>query len=129
MTKPLNPATISEPTGPYSHAVWVDKPGQWLHVSGQIGLTSEGAIPATAADQAQLAWENLLTILAEAGMGVENLVKITTYLTDAADLAQCAEVRLGFLGNARPASTLVIVKQLVKPELKFEIEAVAFRAG
>ena len=53
-------------------------------------------------------------------------VKVTTYLVDGADMSKLGPVRGGFLGDARPASTLVVVKALARPEWLFEVEATAF---
>jgi enamine deaminase RidA (YjgF/YER057c/UK114 family) len=68
-----------------------------------------------------------MAILKDAGMDVTCLVKITTFLTDDSNLAENAKVRAGFLGSARPASTLLVVKALARPEWMIEVEAVAFR--
>jgi enamine deaminase RidA (YjgF/YER057c/UK114 family) len=101
--------------------------------------------------QAERAWSNLLAVLGEAGLGVEHLVKVTTYVTDPALLGEFSAVRAKYLGQAgsgaaqpgatrpdaarpgaarpdvaRPASTLVIVKALARPEWLVEVEAVAF---
>ncbi len=62
-------------------------------------------------------------------MGVGDLVKITTYLVNADDLAAAGAARARFLGDARPASATVIVKALVKPEWLIEIEAIAAQSA
>lgn len=129
MTLRLNPARVAAPTGPFSHGIAVDGPGRWLHVSGQIGIGVDGKLADDIAGQATQAWENLLAVLSEAGMGVEHLVKLTTYLVDSAHLAVVNPIRGGYLGEARPASTLIVAKELAKAEWLFEIEAVAFKAA
>ena len=101
--------------------------GQWLHVSGQIGVRPDGTLGAGFSEQARLAWENLMAVLAAARMDESHLIKLTTYLTDAADLKDLNPVRSGFLKEARPASTLIIVKALARPEWLFEVDAVAYR--
>ena len=65
--------------------------------------------------------------LRKAGFTVDDLVKITQYLTDAADIAAHAAIRARFLGSARPASMLVVVPALVWPQMTIEIEAWAAR--
>lgn len=129
MTDFLNPAGAPTPAGPYSQAVSVGGGGRWLHVSGQIGVDVDGRVAEGVEAQATQAWQNLLAVLAGAGMRVDDLVKLTTYLVDAADLAAVNAVRTRFLGSARPASTLVVAAALAKPEWRFEIEAVAFAAA
>lgn len=123
-----NPSSISPPVGAYSNGVSAPGQGRWLHVAGQIGLRPDGSLAEGLAAQAEAAWSNLLAILKDADMGVENLVKVTHYLLDAADLAEYGPVRSRFLGEARPASTLLVVKSLAKPEWLVEIDAVAWRA-
>ncbi|MFC6281387.1 MULTISPECIES: RidA family protein [Polaromonas] len=124
----LNPPAIAAPVGAYSHGVLAPATGQWLHVSGQIGVRPDGSLGSGFAEQARLAWENLLAVLAAAHMDASHLVKVTTFMTEAGDLKDLNPVRSAFLGEARPASTLLIVKALARPEWLFEVEAVAYRA-
>ena len=78
--------------------------------------------------EADKAWENVIECVKEAGMGTEDIVKITAYLTDEGDYPYFANSRSKFLGDARPASTAILVKALVKKEWRFEIEAVAAKS-
>lgn len=128
MTELLNPSTVPAPAGPYSQGVVAAGPGRWLYIAGQIGVDTAGTLAEGTPAQATQAWRNLVAVLEAAGMGVEHLVKVTTFLVDGADMAAVGPVRAGFLGAARPASTLVIVKELARKEWRFEVEAVAFRA-
>jgi enamine deaminase RidA (YjgF/YER057c/UK114 family) len=123
-----NPASIAPPAGTYSHAIEVPPGARWLHVSGQVGIAPDGNLGKDVAEQSRIVWDNILAILAEAGMGLEDVVKVTAYLTDEADLPAYAEARAGVLGDARPCSTLVIVPALVKPEWKVEVDIVAASA-
>jgi len=123
----FNPSDMPPPVGPYSQLVATDVPGRWVHISGQVGVTVDGQTPPDMASQAELAWEAVRRALAAAGMGMEHLIKTTTYVIDRADMAAMRDVRTRYLGAARPASTLVIVQGLVDPAWKIEVEAVAFR--
>ncbi len=78
--------------------------------------------------QAELAWAHVIRMLEGAGMTVGDIVKATHYLTRAEDIAAYGKVRTQFLGDVRPASMLLIVPQLVRPEFLLEIEVVAARA-
>jgi 2-iminobutanoate/2-iminopropanoate deaminase len=127
MTTFLNPDTIAAPVGAYSHGVLSPAAGNWLHVSGQIGVRSDGALASGFAAQAHAAWSNLVAILESAGMDAADLVKVTTFLVNAADLKDLGPVRSGFLGGARPASTVLVIAALARPEWLIEIEAVAHR--
>ncbi len=111
--------------GKYSDAVLVENSKRQLYVSGTPGIRKDGSIPAGFAEQADLAWQNLVEILHAAGMEVQNLVKINQYLLRAEDIPANGPIRLKHLGGHRPASMLSVVPALVKPEILFEIEAVA----
>lgn len=127
-SRKLNPTTIAAPVGAYSHGVLAPASGEWLYISGQIGVLPDGTLANGFAEQARAAWTNLVAILEAANMDVSHLVKVTTFMTDGSDFRDLNPVRSGFLGDARPASTLVIVKALVKPEWLIEVEAVAHRS-
>lgn len=123
----LNPPNVPAPAGPYAQAVQVSGPGRWLHISGQIGMRADGTLGDGVEAQATIAWENLVAVLAAAGMTLGDVVKLTTYLVDRGDLAVVNPIRGRFLGDARPASTLIVARELARAEWLFEIEAVAFR--
>jgi enamine deaminase RidA (YjgF/YER057c/UK114 family) len=127
MQKPINPAMLPVPAGPYSQGILTSGPGQWLHIAGQIGVDKDGNCAQGMTAQAERAWLNLLEVLREAGMGVEHLVKVTTYVTEPSLLGEFAAVRAKYLEQARPASTLIIVKALARPEWLVEVEACAFK--
>lgn len=109
----------------YSPAVLVKAGSNTLHVSGQVGVDRSGATAATFAEQAELACQSLLDVLNAAGMGAENLVKVTTYLTDASTIPMWRAARARVLGQVRPASTLVVVRELADPRWLVEVEAIA----
>ena len=75
--------------------------------------------------QAEACWRNIIAILADAGMGIDDLVKITTYLVRPEDVAAAGAARAKHFGDARPGSATIIVKALVNPSFLIEIEAVA----
>ena len=121
----LNPAAVPAPFSRYSQAVEADPGLRWLHVSGQIGVGVNGALPEGFAEQARNAWRNLLAILDSAGMEPRHLVKVTAYLTRPADVGGYRSIRDSMLGEAEPASTLVVVAALADPRWLVEIEALA----
>lgn len=126
MTNALsNPDSVHSPAGAYSHSVVVPSGSQVVYLSGQIGMDRDGEVPAGFAEQADQAWQNVSEILAHHGLGIADVVKTTHYLTDAANLAAYAQVRARWLGDARPASTLVTVTALARPDLLVEVEVVA----
>jgi 2-iminobutanoate/2-iminopropanoate deaminase len=112
--------------GTYSDAVEVAPGKRMLYVSGTPGISAEtGQLPEAFVDQADLAWRNIKAILAEAGMSVEDIVKLTQYLTRRDDLAAYRDIRSRHLGICRPASMLAFLPGLVWPNMLIELEVVA----
>jgi 2-iminobutanoate/2-iminopropanoate deaminase len=116
---------IAKQIGFYSDAIETPASVRWLHTSGTPGLTPSGALPEDVTGQAESAWENIVLLLQNARMTVADLVKVTQYLTRAEDIPAYAKVRKRFLGEARPAAMLLVIPQLVRPELLVEIELIA----
>ena len=127
MNKMLN-IGVAQKIGTYSDGVEAPASARWVFTAGTPGLRSDGTYPEGIAAQADQAWKNILAILAEAGMGVKDLVKVTHYLIRQEDIKDYVTVRARYLGDARPASMLLVVPGLVKPEMLVEIEAVAARS-
>ena len=121
----MYPENIHPPIGSYAHAVEVPESAKTVYIAGQIGIDPDGNVPADFAGQADLAWRNLMAILEFNGMRMKDVVKITHFLTDAADIPTYNEVRAKYLGEERPASTLLIVAGLARPDLLVEVEMVA----
>ena len=119
------PASVAAPFGPYSHAVEVPEGSRFLYISGEVGVLPDGTVPGTIEAQAEACWRNIIAILDDAGMGVDDLVKITTYLVHPEDVAAAGAARVKHFGDARPGSATIIVQALVNPALLIEIEAVA----
>ncbi len=129
MLKHIDCPTIAPPFGSYSHAIELAAGARTLHVSGQVGADRNGVVPEDAGSQAVLVFENLRHVLAAAGMSFADVVKLTYLVRDAADLAAIRTVRDKVLLPPFPASSLMVVKALGRPEWKVEIEALAARAG
>jgi enamine deaminase RidA (YjgF/YER057c/UK114 family) len=122
-----NPRTAAAPLGAYSNGISAPASGRWLYVAGQVGVEPDGCLASGFGAQADAAWRNLVAVLADGGMAVADLVKVTHYLLSRDDLADYNAVRSRHLGAARPASTLVVVASLARPEWRIEVEAVAWR--
>jgi 2-iminobutanoate/2-iminopropanoate deaminase len=128
MLKFHNPGATAAPNGTYSHGAEVPPNARWLFVAGQIPIRPDGTVPSTIEEQTEVVWQNILAVLADGGMGITDVVKITSFLTRYENFAKFAQVRAGFLGSHRPASTSVIISALAKPEFLVEVEAVAAKA-
>ncbi|EIE99174.1 RidA family protein [Saccharomonospora glauca] len=114
------------PTNGYSHAVAFT--GRMIAVSGQVPLDAEGKLVGKDDPYAQTkqVFTNLATALAAAGASLDQVVKLTFYLTDLGDLEAVRRARDEFLSPDKlPASSLVEVKGLVNPDFRIEIDALA----
>lgn len=127
-TIPHTPPTIAPPAALYVHGMEVPPNARWLFVSGQIGVHPDGRPGADLREQVELVWSNIATILRSANMDLHDIVKLTTYATAPAHLPVLREVRERVLNGHLPASTLLIVAGLAKPEWLVEIEVYAAKS-
>lgn len=125
MAKIHNPKSIAPPLAKYSHGIEVGRNARWLHMSGQVGTLPDGKIAQGFEAQCKAAFDNLLAILADADMGPEDVVKMTVFIIDRANLPVYRKLRDAALGEHLPASTLLVVAGLASPELQVEIEMIA----
>lgn len=108
----------------YSRAV---VKGPWCFVSGTTGYDYAAmAMPEGAADQAENAFSTIAAVLADAGFGMGDVVRVQYTITDAALVGEIAPVLARWLGEVRPAATMVVAG-LIRPEMKVEIEVTALR--
>ena len=122
----LNPATLPTPTG-YSQLATVSG-GTLIVIAGQVALDVNGAVVGQGdfAAQTTQVFRNLVAALGSAGATTTHLVKLTTFVTDLSDIGAFRRIRDQFLDkNHLPASTLVQVTRLFRPEFMIEIEAIA----
>ncbi len=110
------------PVGPYSQA---NKVGNLLFISGQLGLKAgEKTLAPTLEEQTSLALENLVSILREAGLGPEHVVKTTCFLADIADFPAFNGIYGKTFTDNPPARSCFAVKDLPLGA-RVEIEAIA----
>ena len=123
-------ATLEFPAPPspngYSHVVSVAPGSRLIHTSGQVAIDADGKVPPGWADQTRLVFRNLTGVLAAAGASWGDVVKLTYFVTGVEELLTVRAVRDEFVDVTRPpASSLVQVAGLFRPDLLIEIEAVA----
>jgi reactive intermediate/imine deaminase len=114
------------PVNGYSHAVAFA--GPMIVVSGQVPVDADGRLVGKDDPAAQIrqVFENLTAALAAAGAGMDQVVKLTVFLTDLADLAAFRRIRDEYVSTDKPpASSLVQVSALVNPHFRVEVEALA----
>ncbi len=96
-------------------------------VSGTAPIEPDGSsTPGDATAQARRCWTIVLDALREVGVSPRDVVRTRTYLTDAADAEAAGRVHAEFFGDLRPAATMVLVKELLRPEWRVEVEADAY---
>lgn len=123
LPEPVVNPQASSPQGHYSMAI---RHKGIVYVSGQLGVRADGShttdLPFE--EQARQALGNLLAVLASAGLGAQNLLKVTAYIVGVAHWPEFNAVYAEVMGESRPARTVVPV-----PELHFgyliEVDAIA----
>jgi reactive intermediate/imine deaminase len=115
---------LAEPISHYTDAV---RAGNLIFVSGVVPVDADGALVGgdDVVAQARQVFATIGRILAEAGAGFQDVVKVTVFLTDVDDRPAINPVRQQVFGSSRPASTLVEIARLAIAGAKIEVEAVA----
>ena len=129
MRRSLSPDTIRPPFARYAHGVTVPAGWRMLVTSGQLGIAPDDTVPESAEAQAHLCFAACGAILAEAGMGLADVIRINAFVTDRAHMAGYMAARdawlAGLAEDALPASTLVIVAGFTRPDFLVEVEVTA----
>lgn len=126
MIKLYNPEEAPGPVSPTYSQVAEIPPGMiTYHISGQVGVDASGKALQGAEAQLEQIWSNLIAILRSQGMGPENIVKITSFLTRKEDISIARQARERALGSSKPASTLLLIAGLASPDYLAEIELIA----
>src|SRR4028119_260410 len=101
--------------------------GRTVYVSGQVSMDAEGNVVGEGDARAQTAkgLENGAPVLGAAGGRLDDVVKVTVFITDMAHYDGIHEVRRRHFGEPYPASSMVEVSALIDPRLLVEIEAIA----
>lgn len=125
----LNPPSVGEPIGEYSH---VAQSGDTYFVAGQVAVDRKGNVVGDGDLTIQLTqtFANIGDILSSLGLGFANVAQMTTYLTQRAHVDKFYEARRvlfpSLFGEAMyPPNTLLIVAGLVRPELLIEVQLIA----
>ncbi len=126
MKKELQPQTIPDPRPRYSQGILAEGK-RLLFIAGQTAVDAGGNIvgKGDAKVQAEQVLKNMKAVLDEAGAEFADIVKITTYITDPRCRDDLSPARLKYFSTDPPASTLVVVSGLARPEFLVEIEAIA----
>lgn len=121
---PPNLPAVHAPSSGYSMGLELSQHRRLLFVSGQVPERADGSLPEGFEAQCEQAWANVLAVLQSAGLGVEHLVRINTFLTDRNQVAANRAIRRRMLQGHELASTTVVV-ETVESRWLMEIEAIA----
>ena len=138
MNRQLQPATMAPPAAAYAHGIEVTGAESWVFTSGVVPTSADGTVPVSLEAQAALVWSNIFAILGESNLTHSDIVSVTTYVVEneterlaggelSARLAVVMAARDAALQGHKPASTLVTVPALARPEWRMEISVVAAR--
>jgi enamine deaminase RidA (YjgF/YER057c/UK114 family) len=111
--------------GRFSHVGEIGPNARLFYLAGQTGTDAQGVSPPDFEAQAELVYRNITTVLKECGLGMDNLVKVNVYLINPEHTDAWRRTQKKAFGDVVPASTLVFVGRLARPELLIEVEAVA----
>ena len=125
MVKRFDVDGVRSPGGRYSHVGRIGPNAELFHLAGQTGVAPDGTVGDGIAQQSEFVYQNIKTILEKLGMGLENLVKVTIFLTDPDYIDGWRAEQKKAFGDVVPASTLLIVSRLARPEFLVEVEAIA----
>jgi enamine deaminase RidA (YjgF/YER057c/UK114 family) len=122
----INPWSWQDQFG-FSQAWRVDGGQSVVFLSGQAPISPEGQVVGEGDFEAQTrqVFENLRTVLEQAGAGFESIVKLVVYVTDPTKLPEYGRVKAEYIPGPQPASTAVGVASLALPGMMIEVDATA----
>ena len=121
----LSPSTIRPPLARYSHGIAVPANHRLVITAGQLGIGLDEGIPADSEGQADICFANIAAILAEDGMTMADIVRLSVYVTAREHMEGYRRARDRQFPGTPPTTTLIMVAGLVRPEFLIEIEAIA----
>lgn len=123
----INPASVARPLKPYYSNAVRSEAGPLLWISGQVALDADGRLVGEGdlRAQAEQVLTNIQAILADSGATMDDIVKVTVYVTDIRAFSDIADIRERYFPKDGPSSVICEVAALAWPEFMIEIEAVA----
>ena len=121
----LIPSTIRPPLARYSHGLAVPANHRLVITAGQLGIDRDDNITPDSEAQAEICLANIEAILAEDSMTMENVIRLSVYVTGREHMEGYRRARDRRFPGTPPTTTLIVVAGLVRPEFVIEIEAIA----
>jgi enamine deaminase RidA (YjgF/YER057c/UK114 family) len=125
-----NPDTLNKPLGNYSHVVEVPAGSRLYYLAGQVGVKPDGTFPPTVVEQMHVCYDNVDAILKANGLDWSDVVRVKT-LVVATEMERYQAARdqvRARTSNPPPASTLIGVACLARPQILIEVEAIAAKS-
>ncbi|WP_349903439.1 RidA family protein [Parafrigoribacterium humi] len=127
--EPLREAIETDAAPPPSttrvgHKSQAIRSGNFVFVSGQVGVGPDGVMPESVSDQTRQIWKTIDEILKSAGSDIQHVVQTTTYMLDMADVWEIDDVKRDLFPSTPPANAAAGVNQLAYGA-KVEIAAIA----
>lgn len=129
MAEKLNPTGIAPPASHYNHGFLLRGVSDLMTLSGQLGERPDGSCPASAREQAEIAWGNVAEILRTGGFDLSDIVKVTSYIVGRDNISAYVEVHKALLGDIEPPWTLLVVEALGRPHYLVEVDVMAARGA
>jgi 2-iminobutanoate/2-iminopropanoate deaminase len=121
----LSPASIRPSLARYSHGIAVPADHRLVITAGQLGIDPDEKIPEGSEAQADICFANIAAILAEDGMTMAKIARVSVYVTAREHMEGYRRSRDRQFPGTPPSTTLIVVAGLVRPEFVIEIEAIA----
>lgn len=125
MKKIFNPPSVRKPFGHYNHGLLVPPGASLLVTSGQLGIRPDDSIPPDVTGQAEICFEAIQAVLAEAGMDFGDVIRISGFVTKREDFAAYMAVRDRYTLDPKPVSTLIVVGGFTRADFLVEVEVTA----
>lgn len=112
-----------------AHGVEIPPGARVLFTNGQVGARPDGTVPDDPAEQLEVIFERLKTVLAASDMGFGDVVRFTVYVTDMDILDDYSRISQRLLQGHNPAAILLIVEGFPRPGVQVEVEVIAARVA
>lgn len=124
-TRVIESPKVLKPFGFWNTAFEISSGSRMLITGGISGVKLDGSFDSDIERQTKQMFANVIAVLDEAGMTMENVVKLNTFLVDFSDYERYSKTREEFLGSRKPAVTLLVINGLPRLGLKVEVDLVA----
>jgi len=111
--------------GRFSQVGEIGPNARLFYLAGQTAGRPDGTCAADFKGQAEQVYKNIIDILRGSGLSLNNIVKTTTFLINPDDMDVWRDVQKQAFGDIKPASTLLFISRLARPEFLIEVDVIA----